>query len=167
MPERDALPATHELFERYGGMVFRRCAAILRNDEAARDAVQEIFLRVIERRRQFRGDASPVTWLYAIATLHCLQQLRDRAGRLAKLALYGDEPRTAGARDPAERLAVFELLEGEPEDTRLMVYLHYIDGLTMDEVAAAIGLSRKTVSRRVNEFLASARAQFVAEGGAS
>jgi len=167
MPERDPLPATRELFERYGGMVFRRCAAILRNDEAARDAVQEIFLRVIERRRQFRGDASPVTWLYAIATLHCLQQLRDHAGRLAKLALYGDEPRTAGARDPAERLAVFELLEGEPEDTRLMVYLHYIDGLTMDEVAAAIGLSRKTVSRRVNEFLASARAQFVAEGGAS
>jgi len=165
MPE--PLPATRELFERYGGMVFRRCAAILRNDEAARDATQEIFLRVIERRRQFRGDSSPATWIYAIATLHCLQQLRDHAGRLAKLATYVDEPRVATARTPEERLALLELLEGESDETRLMVYLHYIDGLTMDEVAEAIGYSRKTVSRRVNAFLAGAREQLAAEGGAS
>ena len=161
----EALPATRELFERYGAMVYRRCAAILGGDEAARDAVQEVFLRVIERRHQFRGESSPSTWLYAVATLHCLQQLRDRAGRTAKLALFADQPLAGASRGPEESLALVQLLSGEPDDVRLMVYLHYVDGLTMEEVAAAVGYSRKTVSRRVHGFLAAAREQL--EGGAS
>jgi RNA polymerase sigma-70 factor (ECF subfamily) len=166
MPEADppmVLPATSELFERYGAMVYRRCLAILRSDEAARDAVQEVFLRVIERRQQFRGESSPSTWLYAVATLHCLQQLRDGAGRLAKLAQLAEQP-LAAARSLEERLAIVQLLDGEPDEVRLMVYLHYVDGWTMDEVADAIGYSRKTVSRRVNGFLANARAEL---GGVS
>ena len=163
-----SLPETRELFERYGAMVFRRCAAILKSDEAARDAVQEVFLRVIEQRGNFRGECAPSTWLYAVATLHCLQQLRDRAGRLAKLAVLADEPRaTAAAHLPDERLAMLELLEHEPDEVRVMVYLHYVDGLTMDEVAGALGYSHKTVSRRVNGFLASARVQLGLEGDAS
>jgi RNA polymerase sigma-70 factor, ECF subfamily len=159
------LPPTRELFERYGAMVYRRCAAILRSDDAARDAVQEVFLRVIERRRQYRGDASPATWLYAVATLHCLQQLRDQAGRIAKLAQLAEQPRDTPARSPEERLAIAKLLDGESDDVRLMVYLHYVDGMTLDEVADVVGYSRKTVSRRVHGFLATARAYIASEGG--
>jgi len=162
-----ALPATRELFERYGAMVYRRCAAILGSDEAARDAVQEVFLRVIERRHQFRGESSPSTWLYAVATLHCLQQLRDRAGRTAKLAQLAEQPLAGASRGPEESLALVQLLSGESDDVRLMVYLHYVDGLTMEEVAEAVGYSRKTVSRRVHGFLAAARAQLEPEGGVS
>jgi RNA polymerase sigma-70 factor, ECF subfamily len=159
------LPATRELFERYGAMVYRRCLAILGSAEAARDAVQEVFLRVIERRHQFRGESSPSTWLYSVATLHCLQQLRDRTSRLAKLAMLAQEPRGAAPRAPEELLALTELLDDEPDDTRLMVYLHCVDGFTMDEVASAVGYSRKTVSRRVHGFLATARAQLATGQG--
>jgi RNA polymerase sigma-70 factor (ECF subfamily) len=166
MADDDALPATRELFERYGGMVYRRCKAMLRSDELARDAVQEVFLRVIERRRQYRGESSPSTWLYAVATLHCLQQLRNRAVQLGKLAQLAAQATDAAMRSPEERLAIAKLLDGEPEDLQLMVCLHYIDGLTMDEVAGVVGCSRKTVSRRVQGFLASARLQLAAEGGA-
>lgn len=159
------LPPTRELFERYGPMVYRRCAAILRSDEAARDAVQEVFLRVIERRQQYRGDAAPTTWLYAVATLHCLQQLRDQAGRSAKLAQLAEQLPDTPARSPEERLAVAKLLDSESDDVRLMIYLHYVDGMTLDEVAEVVGYSRKTVSRRVNGFLTSARAYLASEGG--
>jgi len=162
-----SLPATRELFERYGAMVYRRCAAILGGDDLARDAVQEVFLRVIERRHQFRGESSPSTWLYAVATLHCLQQLRDRTSRHAKLVQLAGEPHPMSNRGPEEQLALVRLLECEPDEVRLMVYLHYIDGLTMDEVASAVGYSRKTVSRRVNGVLAAARAQLAREGGLS
>jgi RNA polymerase sigma-70 factor (ECF subfamily) len=166
MPEVvSPLPATRELFERYGAMVYRRCAAILGGDDFARDAVQEVFLRVIERRHQFRGESSPSTWLYAVATLHCLQQLRDRTSRHAKLVQLADEPQLTPSRGPEAQLALVRLLDGEPDEVRLMVYLHYVDGMTMDEVANAVGYSRKTVSRRVNGFIATARAQLAVEGG--
>ncbi len=162
-----SLPATRELFERYGAMVYRRCLSLLGSADTARDAVQEVFLRVIERRHQFRGESSPSTWLYAVATLHCLQQRRDRAGRLAKLERLAHEPRQAVPRSPDDQLALVELLDDEPDEVRLMVYLHCIDGFTMEEVASAVGYSRKTVSRRVHEFLAAARAQLAADGGLS
>lgn len=150
------LPATRDLFERYGAMVYRRCAAILRSDDAARDAVQEIFLRVIERRHQFRGESSPSTWLYAVATLHCLQLLRDQTSHRAKLATLEIPDRVS---HPEMQLALAQLLEHESEEVRLMVYLHYVDGMTMDEVATTIGYSRKTVTRRVQGFLVAARAR--------
>ena len=161
------LPITHELFERYGAMVYRRCVAILKSEDAARDAVQEVFLRVIERRHQFRGESAPSTWLYAVATLHCLQHLRDQAGRSAKLANL--DARTELVPGPEDHLALAQLLDGEPEDVRLMVYLHYVDGMTMDEIARTVGYSRKTVSRRVQSFLVAARARLVheTEGGVS
>jgi RNA polymerase sigma-70 factor (ECF subfamily) len=161
------LPATHELFERYGAMVYRRCVAILAREDLARDAVQEVFLRVIERRQQFRGESSPSTWLYTVATLHCLQQLRNRAGHRVKLQQLADEPQVAGRGSLDDKLVLMRLLNDEPEDVRLMVYLHYVDGMTLEEVAEAVGCSRKTVSKRVNEFLASAREQLQAEGGAT
>jgi RNA polymerase sigma-70 factor (ECF subfamily) len=161
------LPPTRALFERYGAMVYRRCLAILRSEEAARDAVQEVFLRVIERRRQFRGDAAPATWLYAIATLHCLQQLRDQTSRIAKLAQLAAHPPDKPIRSPEERHAIAKLLDGEADDVRLMVYLYYVDGMTLEEVADAVGRSRKTVARHVHGFLATARASLASEGGLS
>jgi RNA polymerase sigma-70 factor (ECF subfamily) len=160
------LPVTRVLFERYGAMVYRRCVAILKSDDAARDAVQEVFLRVIERRHQFRGESAPSTWLYAVATLHCLQLLRDQAGRRAKLATLDPTPAVVDP-GPEEYLALVELLDSEPEEVRLMVYLHYVDGMTMDEIATTVGYSRKTVSRRVQSFLAAARARLVHEAGVS
>ena len=88
----------------------RLCRAKKKKRQRQR-VVQEVFLRVIERRGQYRGDASPATWLYAVATLHCLQQLRDQAGRIAKLAQLAEQPRDTPARSPEERLAIAKLLD--------------------------------------------------------
>ena len=74
--EPATLPSTSELFERYGRLVYVRCRQILGEDEAA-DAVQEVFMKVVEKRSMFRGDSKPSTWLYGIASLHCLQRLRN------------------------------------------------------------------------------------------
>jgi RNA polymerase sigma-70 factor (ECF subfamily) len=162
---RSTLPATRELFERYGAMVYRRCRAILGKEDAARDATQEVFLRVVERRQSFRGESGPSTWLYAMATLHCLQQVRDRTRHRAKLELVAGEPARAVRGALEDHLTLVRLLDREPEDVRLMVYLRYVDGMTMEEVAEIVGYSRKTVSQRVQDFLSSARAELLAEGG--
>jgi RNA polymerase sigma-70 factor (ECF subfamily) len=161
--DRPALPPTAELFERYGAMVYRRCRAIL-GDDSARDAVQEVFMRVVEKRQLFRGDSSPSTWLYTIATLHCLQRLRDHHGHAAKLQQLAAVPELSGA-SPEDRLTLVRLLAQQPEEVRLMVYLRYADGATMEEVAEIVGYSRKTVSQRLQEFLASAQERLLAEGG--
>jgi RNA polymerase sigma-70 factor (ECF subfamily) len=158
-PNPARLPAVGQLFERYGPMVHRRCRAILGAEEAALDAVQDVFLRVVEKGHLFRGDSAPSTWLYATATLLCLQRLRNRASHEGKLRLFAAASGAAYVNGPDDRLLVMRLLDHQPEEVRLMVYLRCVDEMTMDEVAEIVGYSRKTVSQKVSDFLTAARAQ--------
>ncbi len=157
------LPSTGELFERYGSLVYVRCRQMLGETDAA-DAVQEVFMKVVEKRASFRGDSSPSTWLYGIATLHCLQWLRNRDRRREKLAEASELwPRDTGPSTADERISLNRLLNEQSEELRLMVYLRCVDELTVDEVARVVGRSRKTVGKHVNVFLQSARSAFGAD----
>jgi RNA polymerase sigma-70 factor (ECF subfamily) len=159
---RPSLPSAALLFERYGAMVHRRCRDILGRDEAALDATQDVFLRVLEKGHLFRGESAPSTWLYAMATLQSLQRLRDRTSHRAKACSPGDPGRARRAGE--DRLSLLACLERQPEDVRLIVYLRYVDEMTMEEVAEVVGYSRKTVAQRVEAFLASARRELEARG---
>jgi RNA polymerase sigma-70 factor (ECF subfamily) len=163
---RHCLPSAALLFERYGAMVHRRCRDILGRDEAALDATQDVFLRVLEKGHLFRGESAPSTWLYAMATLQSLQRLRDRTAHAAKLDVLAMATRTALGAAVEDRLSLLALLQRQPEDVRLIVYLRYVDEMTMEEVAQVVGYSRKTVAQRVEEFLRSARHELEAEGAA-
>ncbi|MEM7675507.1 MAG: sigma-70 family RNA polymerase sigma factor, partial [Myxococcota bacterium] len=69
------------LYERYGRLVENRCRFVLRDADAAQDAMQEVFVKVIRNLDQFREEASPSTWILRIATNHCLNRLAsERAG---------------------------------------------------------------------------------------
>src|SRR5438132_199056 len=61
-----------ELYTRYGATVLSRCRWILKDDEASKDAAQEVFVKVMRSIDGFRNDASPLTWILRIATNHCL-----------------------------------------------------------------------------------------------
>jgi RNA polymerase sigma-70 factor (ECF subfamily) len=146
-----------QLFERHGATVYRRCLALLRHEEQARDAVQEVWVRVVAQLGRFRGDSSPLTWLYSVATLHCLQQLRNHRRQAEKLtALPVEEPAAVVLED---RLTVAALLEGAEPELQQIVVLRLVDGMTAEEVAEVTGLSRKTVTRRLQAFLDEARAR--------
>ena len=81
VPDVPDAPDVKELYERYGRAVYRRCQYFLRNDEDARDAMHEVFVKVVQRYGEFKGESSPLTWLVRIATNHCLNILRSRKAR--------------------------------------------------------------------------------------
>jgi RNA polymerase sigma-70 factor, ECF subfamily len=144
------------LYDRHGPAIFRRCRSLLGTDDAAHDAVQEVFLRALRDGASFRGDAAPLTWLYASATLYCLQQLRNRGRQAEKLAAFArDAPPPGG--NAEDRLTVAALIAEQPPDMQQIVILRLVDEMTVEEVAAAVGLSRKTVAKRIQRFLDQAR----------
>jgi RNA polymerase sigma-70 factor, ECF subfamily len=146
-----------DLFDRHGAAIFRRCRALLGDGDAAHDAVQEVFLRALTKQAEFRGDAAPLTWLYGIATLYCLQQLRNRGRRAEKLATF-DTERAPDERTSAEdRMTIAAMVADAPIEVQQIVVLRIVDEMTADEVAAAVGLSRKTVTKKLQAFLDSAR----------
>ncbi len=139
------------LSRRYGPMVLRRCRRLLRDEEAALDACQDVFVRLIEHRA--RLDARyPSSLLYRMATNVCLNRLRDSRREpvtrdeaiLAEIA-NADEP---GAASDA-RLLLARLFGRHPESSRTMAVLHYVDGLTLAEVAGETGMSVSGVRKRL------------------
>ncbi|MFO0728367.1 MAG: sigma-70 family RNA polymerase sigma factor [Myxococcota bacterium] len=138
------------LFQRFGPAIYRRCLAMLKSRALAEDTTQEVFMRAVTHRENFRGEASPFTWLYRVATTLCLQQLRNTKRRDEKLrAISIEESRP---NDPAERLDLLRVLADEDEQSVTIAYLRFVDELTMEEVADVVGLSRKTVHKRIEEL---------------
>jgi RNA polymerase sigma-70 factor (ECF subfamily) len=74
--ERDA-HAFGTLFDRYGEVIRRHLVQIVRDEAAAQDLVQEVFLRVWTRAEQWEGRGSFKAWLYRIATNLALNHLRS------------------------------------------------------------------------------------------
>jgi RNA polymerase sigma factor (sigma-70 family) len=87
-----------ELYDRYAHVIFLRARGILGSDEEAHDAVQETFAKVIKNWEQFRGESSPLTWMYRISTNLCLNRLRNKKGHERKHAAHPEE--ISGPDDP-------------------------------------------------------------------
>lgn len=142
------------LSERYGPMVLRRCRHLLKDEDEAMDACQEVFVRIIEQRN--RLDARhPSSLLYVTATHLCLNRIRDR-GRHAVPTDDAQLQQIAAAEEPGgqseARLLLDRLFRRYPASSRTIAVLHYLDGLTLEEVASEVGLSVSGVRKRLRDL---------------
>jgi RNA polymerase sigma factor (sigma-70 family) len=153
----EELASIEELYRRHGAMVLRRARRILGNEEAARDAMQEVFVKVLRERESFRGEASPVTWLYKVTTNLCLNRIRDASRRRALLAQLPPAEEAAGGPAPEDRAAVAKLIASLPDELREIAVYYYVDEMNQDEIAEIAGVSRRTIGNRLEEFKAAAR----------
>jgi RNA polymerase sigma factor (sigma-70 family) len=142
-------------YRRYSPMVLRRCRALLRDEAWAVEAHQDVFVQVM-RRADALDDTAPSSLLYRMATQICLNHLRSRRRRPEDAA---DElvQRIAAVDDATEATVATRgvldwLFAREPESTRVMAVLHYVDGLTLEETAEAMGLSVSGVRKRLRRL---------------
>ena len=146
-----------DLYRTYGPSVLRRARSILGNEEAARDAMQQVFIKAIDAASGFRGDSSPMTWLYRMTTNYCLNIIRDASRRRELLEERGridDEPTSISAE---ERATLIKVLEGVPEELHQIAIYYYVDQMNQDEIAEIIGVSRRTVGNRLEAFRTAAK----------
>lgn len=133
-------------------MVLRRCRRLLRDEEKAVDAMHDTFVNLIRAEDRLRHEA-PSSLLLRIATRVCLNLLRSERRRAedhddaALLAIAAaDEPEARSL----SRFVLARLLGPEQESTRVMAVLHFVDGLTLDEVGREVGLSGAAVRKRLS-----------------
>ena len=146
-----------ELYQRYGPMVLRRCRQLLKEENEALDATQDVFVQILKRRERLEM-THPSSLLYRIATNQCLNRIRDRQRR-ATMPGDGFLERVAVLDDTEPRLearSVLERLFGRhQESTRTMAVLHFQDGMTLEEVAGEVGMSVSGVRKRLRGLRAS------------
>lgn len=146
-----------ELYRTFGPAVYRRCLKLLRDKDAAKDATQEVFVKLLKDMSRFEQVETALPWLYRVATNHCLNVLRDR-GRHGEEELGDFEVsgESAAASYPDRHLAR-TVLSNFDEGTQAVAVGVLVDGMGHEELAGALGVSRKTVERRLARFLERAR----------
>jgi RNA polymerase sigma-70 factor (ECF subfamily) len=152
-----------DLYRTYGPAVYRRCLKLLRDREAARDATQEVFVKLVRDIAKQDDPTIVLPWIYRVATNHCLNALRERRRRGEEtLGDFEVASQAAPAEYPDRHLAAAVLARFD-EDTRAVAVGVLVDGMGHEELATVLGISRKTVERRLSRFLERARA--LLEGG--
>lgn len=133
-------------------MVLRRCRKLLRDEELARDAMQDTFVRLL-RHRDDLNDLAPSSLLYTTATRVCLNKIRAAGRRPEETIddqLLWRIAQTAEAESSLQARNVLGKLFGrEKATTQTIAVLHLLDGLTLEEVAAQVGLSVSGVRKRL------------------
>jgi RNA polymerase sigma factor (sigma-70 family) len=145
-------PTLESYYRKYGPAVYRRCLWLLRDQERALDASQDVFVALMTRESEhpIRNVSS---YLFRVATNICLKIIeKDR-----KKQEIGDESllqMLAGMEQVEEYIASKELLEQAfadlPPSTQELAVMVYIDNMTYEEVSQIIGLSISGIKKRLN-----------------
>lgn len=144
-----------ELYQKFGPMVLRRCRAILKDEEKALDAMQDVFLRILESKDKIKNACSSL--FYVTATHICLNKIKSdklRSGPdFEKVAQTMADDFSAIEREKIEAAAIIEkIFERRDRKDSLIATLHFVDGLTLEETAEQIGMSVSGVRKRIREL---------------
>jgi RNA polymerase sigma-70 factor (ECF subfamily) len=140
------------LVRRHEGRVYRVALRLLGSDADAQDATQETFVRAWRGLGRFRGESAVSTWLYRIVTNRCLNVVAARRpveGLDPELPSVGGDPAEFAER--RERFAVVaRQVASLPPDQRAVLVLRDFEGLSYEEVAAALKVSVAAVKGRIH-----------------
>ena len=166
--EPDDLARFEALYERFHGYVFRTAYALTGDRGLAEEILQDTFVRAYRHRANLWTDRSPLPWLNRVALNLCYTRLARR--RLPTRVM--DDVVTDTLRDqglgPAEWAEQQELCEtvrtgiaALPPKHRSVVALYYLDGLSLQETAEALGVRLGTVKSRLHYALDTLRRELV------
>lgn len=127
------------LIDRYENTLLRAALAILGDPFEAEDAVQDTFLRYLEKRPDFREEGHEKAWLLTVCANGCKSRLRQRKSRPTT-----ELPDTYPAPDP-DSGAVAEAVFALPANQRAAVHLFYYEGYSTQEIARILGQRPGTV----------------------
>lgn len=195
-PDRDAAPALAErearkveqaragdrdafrwLVERHEARVVQLARRQLRDDEAARDVAQEVFLKAYRSLDRFEGRSRFATWLYRLTVNQCHDWRRRELARptahtgdagtevvegLLSGAPEADPSRGAERADLRRGLA--RALDALPEEMRTTLVLREVDDLSYAEIARVLDIPKGTVMSRLHNARRRLRAELEALG---
>lgn len=139
------------LLQRYTLLLLGVCMKYLKNEEEAKDSVQQIFLKVIQELQKYKVEYFK-SWLYMVAKNHCLMKLRDRQSKIPaelteKLMAAPEEETDWQAlvqTDHALELMDGSLKELNPEQQQC-VTLFYLEKRSYQEISDTTGFTMMQV----------------------
>ncbi len=142
------------LLQRYTMLLLGVCMKYLKNEEEAKDSVQQIFLKAITELQKYKVDYIK-SWLYMVARNHCLMKLRNRAGKNTReisdtMPLSSPETNLA---ELTEKEQVLNLIESSMQELnneqKTCVTLFYLQKKSYQEISEATGFNLMQVKSHI------------------
>jgi RNA polymerase sigma-70 factor (ECF subfamily) len=134
-----------KLAEEYAGRLYAVAYRMLGNRADAEDAVQRALLKCFAARASYSPRWAVSTWLYRALTNVCIDELRRR--RVRNESVDSFEERSGSS--TVERVDLTRALNAVPREARMLLALHYVDGLGYGELARIRGISINTVKSQL------------------
>jgi RNA polymerase sigma-70 factor (ECF subfamily) len=168
----------------HGGRMLAVARRILRDDDEAREAVQEAFISAFRARAGFEGASKIATWLHRIVVNAALMRLRSRgrlreepidrwlpafepAGHHLERFQAPDEPADERLARAETRAAVRAAIDELPESYRVVLMLRDIDQLSTEDAASMLGITPNAVKLRLHRARMALRAKLWGTASAS
>jgi RNA polymerase sigma-70 factor, ECF subfamily len=157
--------AFRKLIERHQRRAFAVAVGLVRDENDAKELVQEAFVRVFKSLATFQGGSSFFTWLYRIITNLSIDLIRRPSRQIAEAdvreldenrepdfplvsRIEGDDPADVVRRSEIA-VKLRDALEALPEYHRAVIVMREVDGMSYDEIAEALEVSKGTVMSRL------------------
>lgn len=156
------------LYRRYAGKVFAKCISMLADEGQARDATQDIFIKILLNLAKFTEQSSFSTWVYSITYNYCIDMIRKK--KKMPLLFTEDIGKISKESDPEipdsvllemkqERLE--KVIEQLPPGDKAILMMKYIDDLQIREIGEVLGKTESAIKMQI--MRAKQRAQAIYE----
>jgi RNA polymerase sigma-70 factor, ECF subfamily len=154
---KDEDPSTFEwIILKYQDKIYNLCRYLLRNPLDAEDAAQEVFIKAYRKLKDFRPESSLYTWLYRIGVNTCLdhkRKFRPEPLKDQSTAEYLPSSEPSPERHYQSKeigQAIQEALEQLSGNSRAIIVLREVEGLSYEEIAEVLNTSVGTVKSRIS-----------------
>jgi RNA polymerase sigma factor (sigma-70 family) len=147
----DYVPAK-QLYEKYGYLIYRTCLRILHSEDDANDALQTVFLKLLEEYGTIKDPQRIIPWIFKAAKNHCFNMLRYEK----KFARSIDGETLQSSENIEEKTESRELIslifKNHNKKVRDAVYYTYVEQFDQKEIQKLTGQSPATIRRNLNRF---------------
>jgi len=166
----DFSPAA-EIFDRYSPRIYNFAYRCLKNSEAAEDATEEVFMKMLKDAAQFHGDAKLSTWLFSITANLCRDYLRKSENKhkegeetLISLPAPSDQSPERILQTRENERMVQNALQQLTAEQREAIILSRYQGLSYAEIAQISGCSEGAVKTRVFRAMETLKKYLTSQG---
>lgn len=139
-----------KIYELYWQKIFRLCMGYVNNAELAQDLAQETFIIVWQQLPKFRNESGIGTWIFRIASNHCLKQIeREKKFTKTDLPLNLEEKKQESLEPQIQLL--YRFISELPETDRIIISLE-LEEVRQAEIAAIVGLSESNIRVKIHRI---------------
>lgn len=145
-----------QLYRRYASKVFAKCISMLGDEGLARDATQDIFIKILLNLSKFTEQSSFSTWVYSITYNYCIDLIRKKkkipllytedVGRISKESDV-EVPDSVLLEMKQERLT--KVLDRLPPGDKAILMMKYIDDLQIKDIGDILGKTESAIKMQI------------------